>query len=939
MNNPHALHSGVTAINRAVALALLGLVAGQAGAQQAPADAAGLDEVVVTGSRIVRDGTTAPTPVTVVGVDLLQQRGINNVGEALNELPAFRPLVTPLTQQAVGGNVGAQVLDLRGLGGQRTLVLLDGKRFVPSTTVGTVDVNLIPSLLLKRTEVVTGGASAAYGSDAVAGVVNFLLDTGLEGFKGQVQYGRSQRGDALEKNLSLAFGTGFAEGRGHFIAAVEYNDADGMGDCYVRDWCPREQAVPNSAGWNGLPATLRIGPDAPGNLNQDGLINTTSGPLRGITFNRDGSIRNYQYGQIFGTNLSPLFTLGGEGTYENGYLQGINLLPPVERKNLFAQADYEFSDDLRGSLAVSAGQVKGLVVGSQARATNFAIARDNAFLPSAVATIMDANAIGSFTLGRVFGDLGGSRNNADNRTYRVVAALEGDFTDRWGWDGYYQYGVNEFRQDYTGNVVITRMRNAIDTVSVGGVLKCRVNSDAVTTNDDAACVPFNVFGRGRFDPAARAYVAPSGYQQADTTQHVLAMNTHGTLATLPGGDLAVAAGIEYRSDEIEGKADTLSSTNQLWSFNGKAINGKLEVAEGYVEAVAPLFTGFELNGALRQTSYDRSSPGKTASSVDVTTWKAGLSWQALDALRVRATKSRDIRAPNITELFGPVQAGRVTILDPLNPANNQIQINSLSGSNTALAPEKADSWTAGLVYTPDWGPLRLSADYFNVQIDGAIATLGAQVVVNRCAAGATEFCPFVSRDSSNLLTLVQDVLQNVNRQVNRGLDIEASYRSDLGGLGSLDYRLLATRYFELSTKDSVGVTDRVGQTGYRPGTTTGVPDWMVNANVNWKRDALQLGVQARYIPQGIFDTTLKGPEDAGYDVTKSNSISSNRVASRLYFDLNGSYELQDGLEFYGVIDNLLDKDPPLAASAQGGTNHVYFDPIGRYFKIGMRLKR
>ena len=880
--------------------------------------------------------------------DRIEQRAYTNVGEALNELPLFRPLVSPATQQAVGGNIGARVLDLRGLGGVRTLVLLDGKRFIPSTTIGTVDVNLIPSAIVKRTEVVTGGASAAYGSDAVAGVVNFILDRQMEGLKASVQYGGSARGDAQEKNVSLAFGTAFAGGAGHSVTAFEVNDADGMGDCYTRDWCPTEQLVPNySPAVNGLASNLRVGPDSPGNLNQDGLIST--GALRGTTFNSDGTLRMNRYGTTFGTKADPVFTLGGDGTYENGYLQGILLMPPVRRVNVYQHFNYAFSDSLRANLDLSYGQVKGTIIGSEARSTGFSIKRDNAFLPAGLATAMDANGLAAVTLGRVFGDLGGAVDNSFNRTYRMVASLEGDIGANWSWDAYFQHAENKFKQNYTGNVVIARMNNAIDAVVNGnGNVVCRINADASAANDDPACVAFNLFGRGNSSLGAQAYVAPSGYQTIKTTEDVFAANLRGDLVSLPAGALAVAAGVEHRSDKLVGDADALSAANSFWSFNGKAISGKVDVTEGYLEAVAPLLKDvsfakkLELNGAMRRTSYDRSSPGKASSSTDVTTWKGGLVYEPADQLRLRVTQSRDIRAPNLTEMFGPVQSGRVLVTNPFTtPATNGLQVTSLTGGNPALQPEKADTFTAGVVLTPMWEAapaLRLSVDYFRVQIDGAIGSLGAQTVINRCFAGATEFCPFITKDASNSISVVQDVQQNVNRLISRGVDLELSYATGPLKYGRLDYRLLATRYLELSTKDSAGVTDRAGQTGYRPGGSSGVPRSIVDGNVTWSLDRTTAALHLKYIPKGILDVLYKGPEDKGYVNTLPNSVSSNRVDSRMYVDASASYRLRDGVEVFGAINNLFDKDPPLAASAQGGTNQVYFDPIGRYFKVGVRVK-
>ncbi len=910
-----------------------------------PAEAeASSGPIVVTGSRIVRDGFTAPTPVTVVGQESLELRGQTNVGEALNELPSFRALISPATQQAQGGNVGARVLDLRSLGATRTLVLVDGKRFVPSTAQGTIDVNLIPALMVERSEVVTGGASAAYGSDAVAGVVNFILDKDFEGVKATAQYGISQEGDAEEFNIGVLYGRTFGDGRGHFVAAVEYNDAKGMGDCYTRiDWCPNEQLLSNTpAGADGLPANMRVGPNGTGNLSAGGLINTVDGPLRGLTFNSDGSARPYQYGQFFGTNRSPLFTLGGENSLANGFMLGITLSPPVERLTSYMHADYEISDDLKANVDFSIAQVRGQVRGSLARISDAVIQRDNAYLPDEIAAIMDANDIQSFTLGRFFADRGGAVNNSDNDTYRAVFSLEGRISDAWSWDAYYQYGRNEFRQSYSGNAVVARLRNALDAVTVGGETMCRINADADPSNNDAACQPLNIFGSGNVSDDAWAYVAPSGYQSSTLDQHVVAANVQGDLFNLPGGAFAVAVGAEYRRDSLKGAADALSTANQFWSFNGKAINGKIEVAEAYAEAVAPILRdmpgvyNLELNGAIRRTEYSRSSENTGSSDVGVTTWKLGGVYEPVEGVRIRATRSRDIRAPNLSELFGPVTSGRVSIIDPEN-AGLLVEAQALQGANSDLKPEKADTWTVGAVVTPVRN-FNLSVDYFDISLDGAIATLGSQTIVERCSAGAEEFCPYVTRNSSGIVTQVRDVLNNVNRQKVRGIDIEASYRADLGSAGTLDLRALATNYLELSTEDSIGVTDRAGQTGYRGGATPGVPDWIVDGNIVWNVDRYQVGLHGHYIPKGKFDALLIGPEDEGYSITLPNSVNSNRVDGRFYLDLSLNVDITDRIELFGVINNLLDRDPPPAFSSQGGTNHVWFDTIGRYFKIGARVE-
>lgn len=917
-------------------------------AQEAADDGADETAIVVTGSRIARDGAKAPTPVTVIGADLLQQRASTNVADTLNELPAFRPLVTPATQQAVGGNVGARVLDLRGLGGERTLVLLDGKRFVASTQRGTVDINLIPTALVSRTEVVTGGASAAYGSDAVAGVVNFILDRDFEGLKATGQFGISQEGDNEDWFGSLAYGTSFADGRGRLIVAGEYSRNDGMGDCYVRDWCPMEMQLPGGA--SGKATTVRGGPAQLGWWGPDGLIRTA--PLEGTTFNPDGSLRQFQYGQPQSAGLTAILNLGGEDSLSNGLLTGTLLIPQVERYSLYAHADYALSDAITANLDLSYGRVNGLVKGSPPRAA-YTIQRDNAYLPAGLAAAMDANNLTSVALWRVYQTEGNSYQEEGNAvdetrndTYRAVLSLEGEINDAWRWDAYYQYGRNDFRQDYRNNYIHARGTLAVDAVSTPNGIVCRVNADASTTNNDPSCAPLNVFGRGNASAAATAYAFGSGFQTAVTDQHVFAANVQGELFALPGGALGIAAGGEFRSDSMSGQADALSAANAFWSFNGKAIDGKIDVTEGYLEAVAPLLAGvpganlLELNGAIRQTHYSRSSAATGSSSVDVTTWKLGAVWEPTEWLRLRATRSRDIRAPNLTELFGPVTLGRTTLQDPAN-SGAQIQINAFQGANALLAPEEADTWTVGAVLTPvvSFGRrLSFSVDYFDISLDGAIGSLGAQTIVNRCHGGATEFCSLVQRDTNNQLVAVQNVFLNINRQDNRGLDFEFNYQSNSGPMGSIAFRALATRYLELSTTDSIGKIDRAGQTGYRPGTTTGVPDWTVDLNLNWTRDALTAGLHGRYISEGIYEATFVGPQDAGFVITAPNSVNTNRVDGAFTLDFNLSYDINERITVFGVVNNLFNADPPLAGSAQGGTNQVFFDPIGRYFKIGARVR-
>ncbi|MEO6340262.1 MAG: TonB-dependent receptor plug domain-containing protein, partial [Caulobacteraceae bacterium] len=384
----------------------------QATNEPAPDAGQAVEEIVVTGSRIVRSGFTAPTPVTVLGADRLEKLGITNIGDALNTLPAFRGTASPQTSNIQPANAGFRLADLRGIGTARTLVLVDGHRFVPTTQQGTIDLNLIPSLLLQRAEVVTGGASAQYGSDAVAGVVNLILNKRLTGVIGQMQYGQTERGDGRNYQASLAGGSDFAGGRGHFIAAGEVERSDGVGDCYSRDWCAQEyQDVTNNGGLAGFPAH-NIVPQAH-NVTAvvGGLI--TSGPLAGTAFNPDGSTRAFQYGQRLPGNTT--FMIGGEGN--NGFIGAPLLVVPVQRQVGYVHGDYNLTDNIKAFVEGSYGHVKATGRGAQTRDTgNIAIKGDNAFLPTATrnalvaAGVTLAPNVNAFNLGRMGDDLGYTYN-------------------------------------------------------------------------------------------------------------------------------------------------------------------------------------------------------------------------------------------------------------------------------------------------------------------------------------------------------------------------------------------------------------------------------------------------------------------------------------------------------------------------------------------------
>jgi iron complex outermembrane recepter protein len=356
-------------------------------------------------------------------------------------------------------------------------------------------------------------------------------------------------------------------------------------------------------------------------------------------------------------------------------------------------------------------------------------------------------------------------------------------------------------------------------------------------------------------------------------------------------------------------------------------------------ADTPFFDELSVSGAVRRTHYSRSSDLHPSSTVNVTTWKAGAVWAPIPALRFRVTKSRDIRAPNVFELFGPLTPGSGILTDPQRGGIQTVAPLTL-GSNPNLAPEKADTFTAGVVLQPQGGFLgrfRASVDYFDIKIDDAISTLGQQNIVTRCFQGDPLSCSLVTRDSNGIITNITDTFQNVNRLIARGIDFELVYRQPLGADKALDLRVIASHMRDLITVDAVGPTERAGQTGLRGGTPPGIPDWTIDATANLELGQFTLTTHARWINKGFYNSAFIGAEQEGYAITLPNSSSTNAMPSRIYFDVMGAFEVDERFKFYAGVDNLLNQDPPNFPGANGSGNNVLFNPVGRTFKAGVRV--
>ncbi|MET0291406.1 MAG: TonB-dependent receptor [Steroidobacteraceae bacterium] len=919
-----------------VAAVVAGLVATAASAQESTE----LEAVVVTASRVQLSGFTAPTPTTVLGEEQVKLTAPTQVADVLSLVPSFRT-----TGQPASATVYA---DLRGIGPQRTLILVNGRRHVPTFSDGTVDLGVIPAILIERTEVVTGGASASWGSDAVSGVINLILKNDLQGLEGTFQGGVSDRGDDENVLGSLAGGTSFAGGRGHALIGAEYSRSDGVRSLQPphrsRPWSGRGAVGNAGFATNGLPGTLYVADSRRADVYDGGLI--TSGPLRGTTFLPNGGTGTFGYGQVFGNAM-----IGGTDNAGDAATPGGDLKFPFERWTAMGRVSFDVTDAttvfaeatyahvLTDGLAQPARN-NGAVTGNPTCTTtqlasslgSILVPITNPYLPASVRTRMTQAGIGCFNFGRTFRDPGMGEFRVEDGSpsiYRGVLGADGQWLKGWHWNAYVQAGRNRFEQARIGNVDVAAFRRAIDAVQTPGGIVCRVNSDASTTNDDPACAPFNLFGVGSPSAAAIDYVTGTSNFEMVTKQQVAAVSTDGELFATWAGPVGAAFGAEWRKEEIDARADAISQANGWQTSNRKAIQGEYDVREVFGEFAVPLardqgpFHALDLNLAARYTDY--------SSSGGVTTWKAGATWDLNEELRIRATQSRDIRAGNLGELYTPTAVLTTNVRDPRSSATVPVPVTTQG--NPSLSPEEADTFTAGLVYQPAWAEgLRLSFDYYRIDIDGQIGTIPANEVLERCFLDQlSQFCSLVTTSGAGAITAVTVRFENLDRFKTKGFDVEASYRKPLSdligrGSGTVLLRVLANRVNELATTAAVNATttDLAGQ--YTS------PHWTVFGLLSWEGERFGGGLDLRWFGGGNIDNTRVAGAIA------LNGVNTNDASSTLYTNLTVNWNLPEGWlnggQLFARVSNLFDEAPAFPNTAEGRT---IFDPVGRAYRVGVRF--
>jgi outer membrane receptor protein involved in Fe transport len=972
----------------AIATCAFGLWAPQGFAQDAPrAEAGSLEEIVITGSRIKRENLELGSPVTALPAEEFEYQGTSAVESVLNRMPQFTP---DSNENGSNGSDGTARVNLRNLGSARVLVLVDGQRMLP-TEMG--DVNFIPSSLIERVDIVTGGASAVYGSDAVAGVVNFIMDKDLDGVRVSAQYGSAwhkndqsyPRSVIRQANYQLPNDEVWDGGRYDFNIAMGMNTADGKGNAtfylgYRKlDPVTQDSRDYSACGLNLSGATNNSLVCGGSSNNQWGSFVMLGGPNNGRTFNntKDGAATWVPYDSSFLYNFAP-----------TNYIQRDD-----KRITAGAFAHYEFNEhaNLYGSLMFMDDHTFSQAAPSAYfQGNRYQINCDNPLMSAQQASMLCGGAAGSATnipvfVGYRFSGTGGARRDDLRHTdYRLNFGSEGAIVDGWTYNASFLFSTAILDESYKNDLDLTKGARALQVVNVNGVPTCR----SVVDGSDPSCVPANVFTAFGISSDAYEYMLSPTFTHGVQEQRVINLSVNGDLdqyglrSPFADSGIAIATGAEYRTEELTFEADALA---QLKGTKENA--GDYSVKELFAEVDVPLVTAkpfvdsLSINFGYRYSDY--SIAGGTGFSAD--TYKFELRYAPVPSFKLRSSYNRAVRAPNISELFAAQVPGNVSAQDPcagpqdpsdpnyasllarcLRSGITQAQFGlipecpadtcvTLGGGNLNLRPEIADTYTYGFVFTPSFlQGFTFTADYFDIYVDGYIGAVDAPTVINQCIQKeAAYFCDLFHRDPSSGVLFGNDgyivaTNQNTGYLQTSGMDFTSTYGFDLANVlpgdpdvGSINLSLVGTwlnsrRIEQLPGLGSYNCVGLFGPTCGQPS-----PSWRHNLRATWSSPQGKATVSAnwRYFGEATITTNESNEFLAG------DPISINRrISAYSYLDLAGTYELFEAVEVRYGINNVFDRNPPVIASGllssfgNGNTYPGVYDPMGRLLYLGMTVE-
>lgn len=903
-------------------------------------DQEGLEEVLVTGSRIQRSGFETSTPVNVVGQRSIEESGYANVYDVLKSVPSMGVgLGSANASPGALSNpeAGASFVNLRGLGLDRSLVLVDGRRRVSgSAQSSAVDVSMMPAGLIERIETITGGASAVYGADAVSGVVNIIMKDEMEGVEMSISSGASTEGSGGERiAFDLAGGTAFDDDRGSLVFGVSYSKEDELRSSQ-RDFSSRQLAKvtnPDNTGPDdGIPDTVNIDDAAIWIFAPTGAFN-----VGGKWYTADSDVRPIDKGVPYG-----IWGVGGEGfrqvefsrlrqeqeTIATRVSLNYELLDGI---NFFFDADYGQTTSVGSAQPDNTTQSGGYTINK--------LQRDNPLIPADLAALMDANDMTTLSFNRAYANWGLRTPTFDRTSFSFAAGFEGTLQNDWDWSVSYQDARFENNSKWSNYSITENVANAID------VIADPVTGEPVCRSGAAGCVPLYPLSQGPLSAEQDAYTRHTALRFHRNEQRVAAASLVGDLIDLPAGSLQFAAGLERREEEIKSMDDGLARQGALHLFRGQEPqDAEMSVKEAYLELVVPVIAEMpfiqqlDIEAAVRSSDYD--TIGSTTAS------KIGVNWAISDDLRIRASSSTSVRAPNLSELFSPGVTTGAFLTDPCDTAQINLGASSraancaalgipvgwadpkaaeakqlITGGNPGLAEEESDSFTFGLVITPDAiERLSLSIDYWDIEITDAIGSFGVSDIIKKCVDSpslANDFCPLISRDGQLSIERIEVGRINVGRLNASGIDFGGAYGFDIAG-GDLSINLNGS--FLMEHEELIDEGDPTSLFINRNGPNN--PKLRSNLNLTYQKGPLSIGLNTRYIGSTIFDP------NALTDETSDKP----RVPSRVYNDLIIGYEFENELRITGTITNIGNVNPPRIGDLFLGVRGNY-DNIGRFISL------
>jgi iron complex outermembrane receptor protein len=931
-----------------------------------------METVVVTGSKIARRDYSSPSPIVTTSKEVLQESGNITLEATLNQMPQFTPSGTASTG---GQGQGARAtLDLRGLGDNRNLILLDGRRLPLSSAFGQVDINTIPQAIVDGIETISGGASAVYGSDAMSGVVNFKSLRKLKGLVLDFQYGNSQKNDARRLSPSITAGTEFAEGKGYALFSISYDERERLPG-YKRPFF--DLAVPS-----GFIGTSTYLPNA-GNLPTQAALNSvfakyavtaTVPRTNNLGFNDNGTLFS-QTGAI--NYLGPVnqsYALVGGNVRMPVGIQS-DLVNGMRRENFFNKVEYRFTPDLTGYSQVlhthSATQTNtGATLTQFGLGGNTTVPLSNPFIPADLRAVLasrpDANA--PFLWNTRFVGIPSRVFDEGYDTDQVLLGLRGNipFKD-WTWDAYVSADRSRHEQTLYNAILNTRVQDLLNAPN-GGTAICAGGYN-----------PFGIASNSKISEACRNYMTTTAISQEDLTQRIAEASVQGSLFELPAGDLQFSASINYRKNTYSYLPDSqLAAQNIEAVIASQRSSGATAVKEAALELRIPL---------LRDAPFAKTlavSPGARISDYDISgiakTWKIDAEWSPVASLMVRGGVQHSIRAPNIGELFSAASGNQVQFGSPPNggePCDVRtaartgsggaqlralciatgvptsvvdtytfptVATSTLSSGNPNLKPEAADTQTLGLVFTPQFAsPLfaqvSASVDFYKIKVEDTISAVPAASALNKCYnldgsnpsySAANPFCQLVSRDANGLLTQVAAPYLNLGQLKTSGVDVQLDWRFKLGAIGLSDswggFGVNTAVSFVNSYKSQALPGDAIQEFKGTVGTVIR-PTWQSTTTFRYDLNALALNLRWRHIPSMKDITSVTRPASPAAGVEKYD-----------IFDLGVRYALSKNIDLRAGITNLFNKDPALVPGNQNLTIPSSYDIIGRSYYLGARTR-